>query len=85
MNNLENILILKYGGIHIKSENKGKFTDYCGGKVTQECIQRGKHSSNPITRKRATFAQNVRSFKHSFGGILADINYIKGMFNGTNM
>lgn len=85
MNNLENILILKYGGIHIKPENKGKFTDYCGGKVTQECIQRGKHSSNPITRKRATFAQNVRSFKHSFGGILADINYIKGMFNGTNM
>ena len=70
MNNLENILILKYGGIHIKPENKGKFTDYCGGKVTQECIQRGKHSSNPTTRKRATFAANARTWKHENGGIL---------------
>ena len=81
----DNILILKHGGIHIKKENRGKFTDYCGGNVTQECIQRGKNSSNPTIRKRATFAQNVRSFKHSFGGLLADINYIKDMFNGTNM
>ena len=47
-------------GIHIKKANKGKFTDYCGGKVTQECIQRGKHSSNPAVRKRATFADNAR-------------------------
>lgn len=70
MNNLENILILKYGGIHIKPENKGKFTDYCGGKVTQEYIQRGKHSSNPITRKRATFAANARTWKHQEGGVL---------------
>jgi hypothetical protein len=70
MNNLENILILKYGGIHIKPENKGKFTDYCGGKVTQECIQRGKHSSNPTTRKRATFAANARTWKHQEGGVL---------------
>ena len=70
MSNLENILILKYGGIHIKPENKGKFTDYCGGKVTQECIQRGKHSSNPITRKRSTFAANARKWKHEKGGIL---------------
>lgn len=52
---------LKKGGkIHIKPENKGKFTDYCGGKVTNECIQRGKHSSSPTIRKRATFAQNAR-------------------------
>lgn len=58
------------GNIHIKPENKGKFTDYCGGKVTEECIQRGKHSSNPITRKRATFAANARKWKHLFGGIL---------------
>ena len=70
MNNLESVLILKYGGIHIKPENKGKFTDYCGGKVTQECIQRGKHSSNPTTRKRATFAANTRRWKHENGGIL---------------
>lgn len=34
------------GGIHIKKKNRGKFTSYCGGKVTNECIQRGLHSSN---------------------------------------
>ena len=54
-------------GIHIKEENKGKFTDYCGGKVTDECIQRGKNSSNPTTRKRATFADNARKWKHKDG------------------
>lgn len=56
---------LKKGGeIHIKKKNRGKFTDYCGGKVTDDCIRRGKNSSNPITRKRATFADNARHFKH---------------------
>lgn len=24
--------------IHIKKKNRGKFTEYCGGKVTDECI-----------------------------------------------
>ena len=59
--------LLKKGGknkIHIKKENRGKFTEYCGGKVTSECIQRGKNSPNPVIRKRATFAANVRKFKH---------------------
>lgn len=66
---------LKSGGrIHIKKENKGKFTDYCGGKVTEECIQRGKHSSNPTIRKRATFADNARGWskKHQAGGVVTD-------------
>lgn len=66
----EDILILKHGGIHIKKENRGKFTEYCGGKVTQECIERGKHSSNPTTRKRATFADNARTWKHQEGGFI---------------
>lgn len=57
------------GGIHIKKKNRGKFTSYCGGKVTNECIQRGLHSSNPTTRKRANFARNARKW-HSFGGWL---------------
>lgn len=74
---LEDINYLKNGGevkrllkkdgknkIHIKKENRGKFTEYCGGKVTSECIQRGKNSSNPAIRKRATFAANVRKWKH---------------------
>ena len=25
-------------GIHIKKKNRGKFTEYCGGEVTDECI-----------------------------------------------
>lgn len=57
------------GGIHIKKKNRGKFTEYCGGKVTSECIARGKRSSNPTTRKRATFAQNARNW-NAFGGWL---------------
>lgn len=56
--------------IHIKKANRGKFTDYCGGEVTNECIQRGKHSSNPAVRKRATFAQNARRWKHKLGGVI---------------
>lgn len=58
------------GGIHIKKKNRGKFTAYCGGKVTSECIARGKRSSNPAIRKRAVFAQNARKFKHADGGPL---------------
>lgn len=56
---------LKSGGdIHIKPENRGKFTEYCGGKVTDECIQRAKRSGNKKLIKRAVFAQNSRKWKH---------------------
>lgn len=54
--------------IHIKKKNRGKFTDYCGGEVTQECINRAKKSNNPTLRKRATFADNARKWKHQQGG-----------------
>lgn len=54
--------------IYIKPKNKGKFTEYCGGKVTQECIQKGKRSNNATIRKRATFADNARKWKHQEGG-----------------
>ena len=60
----------KGGKIKIKPENKGKFTEYCGGKVTQECITKGKNSPNPTIVKRATFADNARKWKHSEGGKL---------------
>ena len=60
---------LKNGsGIHIKEKNKGKFTSYCGGKVTDECIRKAKASGNPTLVKRATFAQNSRRWKHEDGG-----------------
>lgn len=59
----------KGGEIHIKKKNRGKFTQYCGGKVTNACIQKGLHSSNPTTRKRANFARNARKW-HADGGPL---------------
>ena len=65
-NNLYSQFIPKFkkgNKIYIKKKNRGKFTEYCGGKVTDECIQRGKNSSNPAIRKRAIFAQNSRKWK----------------------
>ena len=70
MSNLENILILKKGGIHIKKKNRGSFTRWCKGKVTEECIRRGKNSPNPAIRKKAVFAANSRRWKHANGGII---------------
>ena len=58
----------KKGGIHIKKENRGKFTEYCGGEVTDKCIQRAKKSKNPKLRKRATFAANARKWTRKHGG-----------------
>lgn len=60
----------KGGSIHIKPENRGKFTETKRrtGKTTEELT----HSSNPLTRKRAIFALNSRHWnKHSNGGTLA--------------
>lgn len=71
----EDILILKKGGIHIKKKNRGSFTRWCKGKVTEECIRRGKNSSNPAIRKKATFASNSRRWKHENGGILKALDY----------
>lgn len=53
---------LKNGGIYIKPENRGKFnaTKERTGKTTEELT----HSKNPLTRKRAIFAQNAAKWKH---------------------
>lgn len=52
----------KDGGIHIKKKNRGKFNALKKrtGKTTEELT----HSKNPLTRKRAIFAQNARKWKH---------------------
>ena len=63
--------------IHIKESQKGSFTRWCGGNVTSECIQKGKNSSNPKIRKKATFADNARHFKHKKGG--------KAFYGGVNI
>ena len=63
----------KGSGIHIKKKNRGKFTDYCGGKVTQECIDKAKKSGNPTLKKRAVFAENARAWKHQKGGMVGPL------------
>jgi len=51
----------KSNPIRIKPENKGKFnaTKKKTGKTTEELT----HSINPITKKRAIFAQNAAKWK----------------------
>lgn len=48
--------------IHIKKKNKGKFNALKRktGKSTEELT----HSKNPLTRKRAVFAQNAKKWSH---------------------
>ena len=52
--------------IKIAKKNQGTFTKYCTNKgykkVTSECINEGKKSKNPKTRKRANFAANARKW-----------------------
>lgn len=33
-------------------------------KIPQSTIEKDKHSSNPLTKKRAVFADNARHWKH---------------------
>ena len=56
------------GSIHINPANRGKFnaTKRRTGKSTEELT----HSKNPLTRKRAIFAQNARKWEHAYGGPL---------------
>jgi hypothetical protein len=60
----------KGSGIHIKKKNRGKFTEYCNGKVTQKCIDKAKKSGNKTLIKRAVFAENSRAWKHQEGGLI---------------
>lgn len=54
-----NLKLLKKGSkIHIKKENRGSFTKYCKGKVTQKCIDKAKRSGNKKLIKKAVFAEN---------------------------
>lgn len=38
----------------------GSFTEYCGGKVTNECIQKSKESKNKKIKQRAELAETFR-------------------------
>jgi YD repeat-containing protein len=60
--------IMESGGtIHIKPENRGKFnaTKKRTGKTTEELT----HSKNPLTRKRAIFAQNAAKWHKGEDGL----------------
>lgn len=52
----------KDSGIHINPKNRGKFNALKKrtGKTTEQLT----HSKNPLTRKRAIFAQNAKKWKH---------------------
>lgn len=56
-------------GIYIKPENRGKFnaTKKATGKSTEELT----HSSNPVTKKRAIFAQNAAKWNKKESGVEA--------------
>lgn len=81
---LDRNLRMKKGGIapiHIKPENKGKFTatKKATGKSTEELT----HSSDPVTKKRAVFAQNAAKWKHEVGGKVGDPIRPKYKFDPT--
>lgn len=66
------------GKIEINPKNKGKFnvTKERTGKTTEELT----HSKNPLTRKRAIFAQNAAKWNHSNGGFInIDPNFNMGI------
>ena len=59
------LIIEGKSGIHIKKKNRGKFNALKKrtGKSTEELT----HSKNPLTRKRAVFAQNAKKWHHKGG------------------
>lgn len=57
-----------YSGIHIKPQNKGKFTAYAKskGESVQEAARSvlSNPSASPTLKKRANFAKNAASWHH---------------------
>jgi hypothetical protein len=69
------------GTIHIKPENRGKFTAYKErtGKTTEEAL----HSPNAHVRQMANFAKNAAKWKHADGGLVLQENmYYDGGLTG---
>lgn len=46
-----------------KKGTEGSFSEYCGGKVTMECIKKGMKSDDPKIVKKANFAKNIGGYK----------------------
>ena len=64
------------GGIHIKPENRGKFTALKAR--TGKSASWFKAHGTPAQRKMATFALNARKWRHGEGGYLDDDEYFGG-------
>ena len=76
----DNVEQAMYGGIHIKEENKGKFTNKANdrGLGVQEFANKvlnNKSAYDTTTVKQANFAKNATKFKHKTGG-LTDKDYL---------
>lgn len=50
---------MKRNWIQKAIKNKGSFRKYCGGKVTKACIEQGKKSKDPKTKRRAVLAETL--------------------------
>jgi len=71
-----------------KKGTVGAFTEYCGGKVTNQCIERALNSNDETLRKRAQFAKNMRNLeqggaKELPGGVMKPIGYGAFKFMGN--
>ena len=66
LENTEDIPEYKDGGIHIKPENRGKFTAL--KKRTGKSASWFKEHGTPSQKKMATFALNAKKWKHADGG-----------------
>lgn len=66
----------------------GKFTEYCGGKVTADCIERGLNSPDEKVRKRAAFAKAARTVakgRSQWGGMVQDQEELMQAQDGVNV
>lgn len=72
LNNLVQVAQYKMGGpIHIKPENRGKFTAL--KERTGHSASWFKEHGTPSQKKMATFALNARKWKHSDGGLMTKL------------
>ena len=72
----------KNGGIHIKPENRGKFTEL--KKRTGKSATWFKQHGTPEQKKMATFALNAKKWKHADGGEIPPKLYERSDYQGSN-
>ena len=76
------------GGIHIKPENKGKFTAWAnahdmGVQEAARHVMANKEDYSSTIVKRANFAKNAAGWKKQYGGVVTEDMY--KYFNGGNI